>query len=115
MAGSVEHSKQEKVLAPTPSPEPTQRRKSYTEEIVDGQVDSVDTNARWLAYGARVRTAIRASTRYLAYSSDVGEAFRPVVHPLMVRAAYGLSWAYVGLDVAYEGYKTRKAGNVSSL
>lgn len=115
MAGPVDNSKQEKAVPPTPTPAPTPRRKSYSEEIVDGQVDSIDTNARWLAYGARLQTAIRASTRYLAYSSDVGEAFRPIVHPLMVRAAYGISWAYVGLDVAYEGYKTRKAGNVSIL
>ncbi|KAI8575768.1 hypothetical protein K450DRAFT_260112 [Umbelopsis ramanniana AG] len=115
MAGSVDNSKQEKVVAPGPNPAPIQRQKSYTEEIVDGQVDSVDTNARWLAYGARLRTAIRASTRYLAYSSDVGEAFRPIVHPLMVRAAYGISWAYVGLDVAYEGYKTHKAGNDNAV
>ncbi|KAG2175224.1 hypothetical protein INT44_007712 [Umbelopsis vinacea] len=113
MAGSVD--KQETVVTPVSNPELIQRRKSYTEEIVDGQVDSLDTNARWLAYGARVRTAIQASTRYLAYSSDVGEAFRPIVHPLMVRAAYGLSWAYVGLDVAYEGYKTHKAGNDNAV
>lgn len=115
MAEPVDHSKQEKAVTPVSTSAPTPRRKSFSEEIVDGQVDSIDTNARWLGYGARLQTAIRASTRYLAYSSDVGEAFRPIVHPLMVRAAYGISWAYVGLDVAYEGYKTRKAGNVSIL
>lgn len=37
-----------------------------------------------LAYGARVRTALRAATRYVAYTSDVGEAFRPVVPPWVV-------------------------------
>jgi fission process protein 1 len=95
------------------SPNHAPRRKSLTEKVEEGQIDSVDTEARWLAYGARLRTAIRASTRYLAYSSDVGEAFRPIVPPAIVRAAYGISWAYVGLDVGYEGYKSHKAGNVS--
>jgi mitochondrial fission process protein 1 len=43
--------------------------------------------------------------RYVAYTSDIGESFRPVAHPYMVRAAYGVSWAYLTGDVAYEGYK----------
>lgn len=97
------------------TPKPEQRRKSLTEKVEDGQIDSVDTEARWLGYGARLRTAIRASTRYLAYSSDVGEAFRPIVPPILVRAAYGISWAYVGLDVGYEGYKSHKAGNDNAV
>ncbi|KAG2183341.1 hypothetical protein INT43_006346 [Umbelopsis isabellina] len=97
------------------TPKPEQRRKSLTEKVEDGQIDSVDTEARWLGYGARLRTAIRASTRYLAYSSDVGEAFRPIVPPVLVRAAYGISWAYVGLDVGYEGYKSHKAGNDNAV
>ena len=33
--------------------------------------------------------------RYVAYTSDIGEAFRPVVPPWLVTAAYGVSWAYV--------------------
>ncbi|KAH8551514.1 mitochondrial 18 KDa protein-domain-containing protein [Umbelopsis sp. PMI_123] len=115
MATSVNNEKEEKILAPIATTASGGRRKSLSDEIVQGQVDTVDTNARWLAYGARLRTAIRASTRYLAYSSDVGEAFRPIVHPLIVRAAYGVSWAYVGLDVAYEGYKTHKAGNDNAV
>jgi len=46
--------------------------------------------------------------RYVAYTSDIGESFRPVAHPNLVRAAYGISWAYLGGDVAYEGYKAYK-------
>lgn len=46
-----------------------------------------------------------AAQRYVAYTSDIGESFRPVAHPNIVRTAYGISWAYIGGDVAYEGYK----------
>ena len=41
----------------------------------------------------------------MAYTSDIGESFRPVAHPNLVRAAYGVSWAYILGDVGYEGYK----------
>lgn len=43
--------------------------------------------------------------RYVAYTSDIGESFRPVAHPWLVRSAYGVSWAYILGDVSYEGYK----------
>jgi fission process protein 1 len=43
--------------------------------------------------------------RYVAYTSDIGESFRPVAHPWLVRGAYGISWAYILGDVGYEGYK----------
>ncbi|KAL1936298.1 hypothetical protein VTP01DRAFT_432 [Rhizomucor pusillus] len=85
-------------------------RESLVERFEEGNVDTIDTKARYLAYGARLKTALAASSRYLAYTSDVGEAFRPIVSPLVVKAAYGVSWAYLGLDVGYEGYKAVKAG-----
>lgn len=43
--------------------------------------------------------------RYVAYTSDIGESFRPVAHPRLVRAAYGISWAYILGDVSHEGYR----------
>lgn len=43
--------------------------------------------------------------RYVAYTSDIGESFRPIAHPWLVRSAYGISWAYILGDVSYEGYK----------
>lgn len=46
-----------------------------------------------------------AAHRYVAYTSDIGESFRPVAHPNIVRAAYGVSWLYIGGDVFHEGYK----------
>ncbi|KAK0461897.1 mitochondrial 18kDa protein [Desarmillaria tabescens] len=93
---------------------PTESVTGAIEEEVDhltkDNVDSTDSDIRYLAYGARLRTALRASTRYIAYTSDVGEAFRPVVPPWVVTAAYGVSWLYLGGDVAYESYKAHRRG-----
>lgn len=43
--------------------------------------------------------------RYVAYTSDIGESFRPVAHPYLVKGAYAVSWLYLTGDVAHEGYK----------
>lgn len=66
---------------------------------------STDSNLRYAAYATRIRTALLSAQRYVAYTSDIGESFRPVAHPNLVRAAYGISWAYIAGDVAHEGYK----------
>jgi fission process protein 1 len=46
-----------------------------------------------------------SAQRYVAYTSDIGESFRPVAHPWLVKGAYAVSWAYITGDVAHEGYK----------
>lgn len=46
-----------------------------------------------------------AAHRYVAYTSDIGESFRPVAHPVLIRSAYGISWLYLTGDVLHEGYK----------
>jgi fission process protein 1 len=66
---------------------------------------STETNLRYAAYATRIRTALLSAQRYVAYTSDIGESFRPVAHPNYVRAAYGISWAYLIGDVSHEGYK----------
>ena len=38
---------------------------------------------------------------------DVGEAFRNVTRPWVVRSAYGISWGYILTDVGYEAYKAK--------
>lgn len=43
--------------------------------------------------------------RYVAYTSDIGESFRPVAHPYLIKGAYGVSWLYLIGDVSHEGYK----------
>jgi fission process protein 1 len=35
--------------------------------LADKNVDSTDSDIRYMAYGARLRTALRASSRYIAY------------------------------------------------
>ncbi len=43
--------------------------------------------------------------RYVAYTSDIGESFRPIAHPYLVSGAYAISWLYLIGDVSHEGYK----------
>ncbi|KAI0175827.1 mitochondrial 18 KDa protein-domain-containing protein [Hypoxylon sp. FL1284] len=75
-------------------------------ELVEGYApDSTESNVRYAAYANRLRTIMLSAHRYVAYTSDIGESFRPVAHPWLVRGAYGVSWAYILGDVSYEGYK----------
>jgi len=67
---------------------------------------STESNVRYAAYASRFRTILLSAHRYVAYTSDIGESFRPVAHPWLVRGAYGVSWAYILGDVSYEGYKS---------
>jgi hypothetical protein len=41
--------------------------KSTVDDLADKNVDSKDSELRYAAYGARLRTALRAGQRYLAY------------------------------------------------
>ncbi|KAH8830657.1 mitochondrial 18 KDa protein-domain-containing protein [Flagelloscypha sp. PMI_526] len=84
--------------------------KDGVDTLADQNVDSTDTEVRYAAYGARLRTALRASSRYIAYTSDIGEAARPLVPPWIVTAAYGVSWLYLSGDVGYETYKAYHKG-----
>jgi fission process protein 1 len=67
---------------------------------------STDSSVRYAAYAARARTILLSAHRYVAYTSDIGESFRPIAHPWLIRGAYSVSWLYIGGDVFYEGYKT---------
>lgn len=79
---------------------------NWYDELVDGYApESTESNVRFAAYAARVRTILLSAHRYVAYTSDIGESFRPIAHPWLVRGAYGVSWAYILGDVSYEGYK----------
>ncbi|KAK4237350.1 mitochondrial 18 KDa protein-domain-containing protein [Achaetomium macrosporum] len=76
------------------------------DELVEGYAPpSTESNVRYAAYASRFRTILLSAHRYVAYTSDIGESFRPVAHPWLVRGAYGVSWAYILGDVSYEGYK----------
>ncbi|KAM0340244.1 hypothetical protein ACHAPU_010588 [Fusarium lateritium] len=77
------------------------------DDITEGYgPDSTDSNLRYAAYATRIRTILLSAHRYVAYTSDIGESFRPVAHPNLVRGAYGVSWLYLIGDVSYEGYKS---------
>jgi len=67
-----------------------------------------ESDARYLAYAQRITRVLTPATRYLAFSSDVGEAFRPVVTKNMVRLSYGLTWGYVFGDIGYSTYNAYK-------
>ncbi|KAM0786733.1 hypothetical protein ACM66B_002171 [Microbotryomycetes sp. NB124-2] len=83
------------------------------DKAIKGEIDTTETPARYLALLARVRPVLQPATRYLAYTSDVGESVRPVVAPrvgkpgslLLIAIQLGVSWAYILGDTAYEGYK----------
>lgn len=70
--------------------------------------DSTEGNLRYAAYANRLRTIMLSAHRYVAYTSDIGESFRPVAHPYWVRSAYAISWAYLIGDVSHEGWKAYK-------
>lgn len=62
---------------------------------------------RYAAYANRLRTILLASHRYVAYTSDIGESFRPVAHPYLVSFGYAVSWAYLLGDVGYASWKVK--------
>ncbi|KAL9584679.1 MAG: hypothetical protein Q9212_001962 [Teloschistes hypoglaucus] len=79
---------------------------SLFEQIYDGTAeDTTNTALRYTPYLARARTILLSAHRYVAYTSDIGESFRPIAHPWLIRSAYGISWAYLIGDVGHEGYK----------
>ncbi|KAJ9606915.1 hypothetical protein H2200_008926 [Cladophialophora chaetospira] len=79
------------------------------DEIYEGHgPDTTETSVRYAAYANRLRTIMLSAQRYVAYTSDIGESFRPVAHPILVRSAYGISWAYILGDVSHEGWKAYK-------
>ncbi|KAF3922793.1 hypothetical protein AA313_de0206184 [Arthrobotrys entomopaga] len=85
---------------------PVQKAEPILEQIADGEApQSTDTSVRYAAYASRLRTILLSAHRYVAYTSDIGESFRPVAHPILVRSAYGISWLYLTGDVAHESYK----------
>ncbi|KAJ5128620.1 hypothetical protein N7448_002336 [Penicillium atrosanguineum] len=111
--------RQKDTPAPTLNDQPVTREKlpAKLQQLVDEEedfyddlyspysVDSTDTPYRYAAYANRIRTILLSAHRYVAYTSDIGESFRPVAHPWLVRSAYGISWAYLIGDVSHEGYK----------
>ncbi|KAF4654718.1 WD repeat-containing protein 44 [Perkinsus chesapeaki] len=63
-----------------------------------------DTELRYLAFAQRVLRVVAPSAkhvRYLAFTSDVGEAFRPVVPKWLVNFSYATTVGYIFGDIGY--------------
>ena len=85
------------------------REDDLWDNLYEGQGrDTTETSVRYAAYANRLRTIMLSAQRYVAYTSDIGESFRPVAHPILVRSAYTISWAYILGDVSHEGWKAYK-------
>ncbi|KAI9821224.1 MAG: hypothetical protein M1827_003958 [Pycnora praestabilis] len=83
-----------------------ENEETLAEQIYDGTAgESTDSNLRYAAYASRLRTILMSAHRYVAYTSDIGESFRPIAHPYLIKGAYAISWAYLAGDVGHEGYK----------
>ena len=87
--------------------EPTTPQPVASDDVVEEDVLR-DSEARYLAYAQRVARVLGTSSRYLAFSSDVGEAFRPVVSSQVVRFSYLMTWGYVFSDIGYSTYSAYK-------
>lgn len=61
-------------------------------------------SAKAAVVGVKAKKAALANARYTAYSSDVGEAFRPVVPQWAVKGTYGLAVAYICGDIGMTTY-----------
>ncbi|CAK9437248.1 uncharacterized protein LODBEIA_P16260 [Lodderomyces beijingensis] len=77
--------------------------------VDDNAVDSIEQESglRYAAYANRLRTILLASHRYVAYTSDIGESFRPVAHPYLVKSGYAISWLYILGDVSFAAWVTK--------
>eukprot|EP00301_Raphidiophrys_heterophryoidea_P017395 c2733_g1_i1.p1 GENE.c2733_g1_i1~~c2733_g1_i1.p1 ORF type:complete len:201 (+),score=34.57 c2733_g1_i1:84-686(+) len=69
-----------------------------------------DGPLRYAAYFARAKMLAARNVRYLAYTSDLGESFRPVLASRIVTGSYVVAAAYVVGDVGYNTYEEHKRG-----
>jgi fission process protein 1 len=61
---------------------------------------------------AAYTSAFARASRYLAFTSDLGEALRPVIAARLVTGTYMISVGYCMADVGYEAYKLKERGYV---
>ena len=65
-----------------------------------------DTAARYAGY----TVGLSRLFRYLAFTSDFGEALRPVVSKTIVNGTYAVAIGYCFADVGWEAYKLKERG-----
>lgn len=85
--------------------------KSELEKKEDDLLALEDGPLRYVVYARRAVQAFLVKGRLVAYSSDVGESVRPVVPPSVVRFCYGITWAYVAVDVGFNGFEEQSKGS----
>jgi mitochondrial fission process protein 1 len=90
----------------------------YTHKMTQNNSTQNEGIERYIAYarsslipfGKTMINSEKSIARYLAYSSDVGESFRPIVNKNIVRSFYALSWGYVAQDVYNYGFNSYDQG-----
>lgn len=60
-----------------------------------------------------IRPSIYANIRPLAYASEVGESFRPIINKNIVRTSYALSLGYVAFDIYVSTISASYPGKVA--
>ncbi len=65
--------------------------------------------ARIMGYAGSMSRAFR----YLAFTSDFGEALRPVASPRVVTGSYVVAFGYCIADVGWEAYKLHDSGYIT--
>jgi len=84
--------------------------KKASEEIVKSLKDKSSSDDNFPAY---VRLVLRrvVEIRSLAYTSEVAEAVRPIVHKYIVAFGYALSFGYVGVDIMLKLHDIKEQSN----
>lgn len=97
---------------------PTKPQRRLRSSLVQGPL-RVARGARSLAVRARasawsrrdaISDLLHGKLRLAAFTSEMGEAFRPIMKLSKVRAAYAVSWLYVLLDVLLQTSKEAERG-----
>jgi hypothetical protein len=73
-------------------------------KVLKHEFKSTGTVQRVAGYSAVMTRAFR----YLAFTSDFGEALRPVISARLVNASYAVAGGYCVADVAWEAYKLKQ-------
>jgi fission process protein 1 len=73
------------------------------------EIKTTDSYLRVAGYTALLTRMFR----YLAFTSDFGEALRPVVSKTAVNASYGIAIGYCFVDVGWEAHKLHKRNYIS--
>ncbi|KAI5840910.1 mitochondrial 18 KDa protein-domain-containing protein [Tricharina praecox] len=82
---------------------------TFTEKVSLGHTaDTTTTNLRYAAYTRSLRTLLLTTYRHVAPTTPMGASFHPATHPSLICNAYGISWAYLLMDVMNEGWRAYK-------